>query len=374
MLREGSKYGVQFVVTISHINDMRYKLKQNFSEMLPLQLNEKGDYMEALGSMPVILPSRTAGRGLIAGDTTLEFQSAMPVEGASDTERRSRMAEEFEKFNQHYSGIRAERIPEIPQGESYEAFLTRHASLLKEQQLPLGYCRETIQPFSLSLKNTYCHAVGAATNRGIETYLNHILFVASYLNYETHVVHVNNDMTGLVLNEGQQRCNDYDTIREMLIHLREVFKTRSSAWKEYAEEHPGAALYDFCDANYEKIFIVIDDLGAFEKILYQTPNRESMNAIFELFLSEGKSRGVYFFAGFPQTMDSTLYYMQTAKLFISHNSAVHFGGQLDRQRLFTLSSMPLKKQAETTPENIGYACLGGRTEEIWQAEQLHEEP
>lgn len=374
MLREGSKYGVQFVVTISHINDMRYKLKQNFSQMLPLQLNEKGDYMEALGSMPAILPTKTAGRGLIDGGTTLEFQTAMPVEGASDTERRSKMVEDFEKFNQHYSGIRAESIPEIPQRESYEAFLTRHASLLEEQRLPLGYCRETIQPFSLSLKNTYCHAVGAATNRGIETYLNHVLFAASYLDCETHVVHVNNDMTGLVLNGNQQRYNDYDTIRELLIHLREVFKTRSSAWKDYAKEHPGAVLYDFCHENFEKIFVIIDDMGAFEKILYQTPNRESMNAIFELFLSEGKSRGVYFFAGFPQTMDSTLYYMQTAKLFISHNSAVHFGGQLDRQRLFTLSTMPLKKQAETTPENIGYACLGGRTEEIWQAEKLHEEP
>ncbi|MEG2285508.1 MAG: type VII secretion protein EssC [Eubacterium sp.] len=373
MLREGSKYGVQFITTISHINDMRYKLKQNFSEMIPLQLNEKGDYMEALGGMPAILPSCTAGRGLINKDTTLEFQTAMPIEGINDVERRSKMIKKFETFNQHYSGVRAEKIPEIPQNESYEEFLEKYSQLLQQGQLPVGYCRENIQPYNISLKTLYCNAVSATTDKGIETYLNHIIFAGLKLEYEMYIIHVNNEMTELYMSYGQKNYNDYDKVRDLLIRLRELFKTRNDEWKNYLKDHPNASLYDFCNERYKKVFVVIDDMGAFEKILYQTPNRDSMNAIFELFLNEGKSRGVYFFAGFPSSMDTTLYYMQASKIFTGYNTAIHFGGQLDKQRLFTPSSMPLKKQAEKTAENIGYSYNNGKLEEVWQAYRLQRE-
>lgn len=373
ILREGSKYGIKVIASISHINDMRYKMKQNFSELIPLQLNEKGDYMEALGVMPGILPSHASGRGLIYHDTTLEFQTALPIEGINDIERRKKMIESFNYFNRHYSGIYAEKIPEIPQNESYELFLENNLKMLEKNNLPIGYYCESLQPCGISLKNTYCHGIGASTNRGIEIYLNHLILAATRFKYETHVVHLNCDITDLVIREDQKIYHDYDTIKNLLVHLRELFKSRSDAWKNYSKEKNSTSLFDFIDKNFKKVFVIIDDLGAFEKVLYQTANRESMNAIFELFLNEGKSRGIYFFAGFPSTMDTTLYYMQIAKIFLSYQSIVHFGGQLDKQRMFTPSNISMKKQAEILPDSKGYMYLNGRLEEIWLTEQLLKE-
>lgn len=44
LTRDGTKYGIIFILTTSSVNGLTYRLEQNFSKKVVLQLNEKSDY------------------------------------------------------------------------------------------------------------------------------------------------------------------------------------------------------------------------------------------------------------------------------------------------------------------------------------------
>ena len=82
LLRDGTKYGIYFAVTATNLNDVRYKMLQNFKTVLTMQLNDASDYAVVVGRTDGLVPSKHKGRGLIALDTVYEFQTAYAVRSA----------------------------------------------------------------------------------------------------------------------------------------------------------------------------------------------------------------------------------------------------------------------------------------------------
>ena len=75
--REGTKYGVYVIVTVSGTNGMRSKLSQNFAFQFTLQMNDDYDYRSIVGRTE-IKPAKFSGRGLVKLDDIYEFQTAYP--------------------------------------------------------------------------------------------------------------------------------------------------------------------------------------------------------------------------------------------------------------------------------------------------------
>lgn len=75
-LREGSKYGVNFVITATSLTSARLKVTQNCKQVFCLQLNDEGDYRDALGKTNGLIPSKIPGRGLAKLERICEFQTA----------------------------------------------------------------------------------------------------------------------------------------------------------------------------------------------------------------------------------------------------------------------------------------------------------
>lgn len=73
--REGAKYGIFFILTSLSTNGIRFKLLQNFSQIICLQLNDS-DYSGVLGQTKKMVPEKYKGRGLIRTDKLYEFQTA----------------------------------------------------------------------------------------------------------------------------------------------------------------------------------------------------------------------------------------------------------------------------------------------------------
>ncbi|MDR0852348.1 MAG: type VII secretion protein EssC [Clostridiales Family XIII bacterium] len=77
--RDGLKYGIQFVVTASNTMAVRYRIQQNFKQILTMQLNDDTGYAVILGKTGGIIPSQFKGRGLVSLDRVYEFQTAYPT-------------------------------------------------------------------------------------------------------------------------------------------------------------------------------------------------------------------------------------------------------------------------------------------------------
>jgi len=76
VIREGSKYGINFVITTTSQNSIRFKVAQTCKQLLCLQLAMDSDYKDILGKTATIVPSKNLGRGLVKLDKVCEFQTA----------------------------------------------------------------------------------------------------------------------------------------------------------------------------------------------------------------------------------------------------------------------------------------------------------
>lgn len=78
--REGTKYGVYFVLTALGTGAVRFRLLQNFKQLFVLQLNDESDYSTVVGKTDGLFPSKYKGRGLVKRDDLYEFQIASLTE------------------------------------------------------------------------------------------------------------------------------------------------------------------------------------------------------------------------------------------------------------------------------------------------------
>ena len=86
LTRDCLKYGIVFILTTSGVNSIRFRLKQNFSQNIVLQLNDPADYSSVLADVKKKEPSKSFGRGLIDLDGIFEFQTAYPYKEEQMTE------------------------------------------------------------------------------------------------------------------------------------------------------------------------------------------------------------------------------------------------------------------------------------------------
>lgn len=142
--REGSKYGIHFVISATGTNAVRYKLLQNFAQTFVLQMNDEMDYTGILGNVDGVFPSKIKGRGIIKRDSVYEFQTAYCV--APD-----KMYEHIREYCadlQLNSDSFAVSIPILPQKVDASFFENCKNTL---QSTPIGISKSTLQTVSVDL-------------------------------------------------------------------------------------------------------------------------------------------------------------------------------------------------------------------------------
>ena len=76
LTRDGIKYGIAFILTASGVNDIRYRMAQNFKQKIALQMNNSDDYLSLWDGVGKKRPANIFGRGLVKLDDIYEFQVA----------------------------------------------------------------------------------------------------------------------------------------------------------------------------------------------------------------------------------------------------------------------------------------------------------
>ncbi len=117
LTRECSKYGIYFIVTCNTPNGMRFKIKQNFSQIYCLQQNNEDDYSTILGSVNKSYPSKLFGRGIIKTENVYEFQTA-----SIDTQDKiNEIIETTINADKQKYKVKAKPVPILPEIVNYEA-------------------------------------------------------------------------------------------------------------------------------------------------------------------------------------------------------------------------------------------------------------
>lgn len=137
IIREGSKYGIHFVITTTSVSSIRYKVSQSCKQLMCLQMSNETDYRDILGKTNGLVPSSCLGRGLVKLDRVLEFQTAFI---SSDGNQYDAINDLISKLNE--KGIdKARAIPIMPDIITVDKFDDQYLGI---STVPIGLTKETL--------------------------------------------------------------------------------------------------------------------------------------------------------------------------------------------------------------------------------------
>lgn len=346
LARDGLKYGIHIVVTLNHMNDMKFRLRQNFTTMLPLTLSERSDYGEALGNMPEYTPASICGRGLLLDEEILEFQVALPVQGYTEKERGEYIIKQVCKTGNNYL---ARRIPVIPENETFREILDKAPSSI----IPVGYNQETIEIAGFDKEDSYCIAISGNDIGVCEQQFLNIIDYTRMNEMKLYLIQLDYHLGRMFRNcSADIRVSNADEVYNLLIYLRQEFKSRSDARKNFMAQQTEESWESWRHDNFTDIMIVIDNMSEFSEIIYGGKPAD-MSAIMECFFKQGQGLGIYFVAGFGVSVNDKAIYTTLVKNFLKYKTGIHFGGYLDQQKVLNVN-LSLREQSKPMDENYGY--------------------
>lgn len=148
--REGVKLGLYFVLTASSANAIRYRILQNFKQLLTLQLNDSSEYVSIIGNTDGVLPSKIKGRGIVRLDHVYEFQVAHVVQ--NDNEISAYIKKLCEEAIIKSKGIYAKQVPTLPEHIDINFFKGKTGDLKKT---PIGIDKHTLNPITVDVTSSF---------------------------------------------------------------------------------------------------------------------------------------------------------------------------------------------------------------------------
>lgn len=143
--RDCFKYGIYFLITANSANAVRYRISQNFPNLLALQLNDRSDYVGLFGRTEGVYPSAIKGRGIFKTDRVYEFQSARFAE--DDSLRAVRTLTERLRET---SSARARPVPHLPERVTADSF----PGELSRRAVPVGVEKASLRNACLDMERT----------------------------------------------------------------------------------------------------------------------------------------------------------------------------------------------------------------------------
>lgn len=353
LLREGMACGIQFIVTMNAPMDMRSRWSQNFTTTIPLQLNERADYYSYLGLTPQMMPTGEPGSGLtIFNGSVVQFQCAYVADPKACSTLALRAA----------SGYRAPALRYIDKQQLYAEFLQETAiQALPEDALPLGWYTRSIRPYSLRLQDTFCYFISDVQGAGAQAAVENLLLSISQKQLECHIVC--RGSTAPYDAQFRQYCS-YEDVLALMTYLRDLFKTRAAAKKEYAASHTEAECEAYLRTAFPPVIVLFEDYNAFCAMSYSPGTRVSYTDVWETLLKNGRGYGVTFLAVWNRALYQQNFQKQAVQLFLSYQTGVHLGGKLDAQRAIE-TGLSITEQARIRPPETGFALEGTRLSEVY---------
>lgn len=209
VIREGSKYGINFVICGTNQNSVKFKISQCCKQILCLQMNSDSDYRDILGKTEGIVPFNSLGRGLIKLDRVCEFQTAF-------------IANEEEKLNKINSAIEllqekgithAMGVPTMPDVIEIDRFKDKYKGL---NSVPIGLTKEQLTSQMYDFTKNVINIISSTEIDNMKLFIRNFLkVIESRDNFSKIVIDANNYFEDYNYNI---KCfnNDFNKVVDMI--------------------------------------------------------------------------------------------------------------------------------------------------------------
>lgn len=271
LLQSGANYGIYCVLVSTGTNGISYKLQQNIKMNLALQLADKTDYAMIVGRTENLVPDNIVGRGLLKGNPPLQFQTALPAEGRTDSEITQNIRNISTDMQNSWKGKKAPRIPVMPEKIEYGSVVGDGAII--------GLSHTEISPVSYRFEDQHYLVVSYVEKR---SGINLLKVIAEQMKEKLCASRILIDTSGSsfadIRKESDLILSSPEEIDECIEKMRPELQRRAGAVGRAHEP-------------FAPIIIAVDDYNRF----YSTINNETANRI-RAIVVRGTGMGLYFLA------------------------------------------------------------------------------
>lgn len=275
--REGGNLGIHVVLTAINPSSVKTKIASNITAAVAFRLADKGEYSMAVGRTGGLEPAPVAGRGLVKGNPPLEFQTALPVAGATEAERAANLAALVETLSRAWTGPRARPVPVLPAVVPLCDLLPPKVAWPPPPAdgslaAPLGLEVEDLQPFVLDLHEGPHFLIAGPLQSGKTTLLQSWLLALAeqYPPRRLRLYLADFGRGGLrplarLPHADNRYLRDDDSLAAALAEIAQVLKERRALLEETRHAAGG-----FLDderawlAGHPALVLAVDDFDAFQ--------------------------------------------------------------------------------------------------------------
>lgn len=329
LTREGGNYGIYFVTVTNSISGLGFKINQNIKNTMALQMSDKSDYSSIVGRTEGLEPEKTPGRGLMKGESTpLEFQTALPIKGASDGERAAKIRELATLMDEKWEGSRAKKLPIMPKIIPFGS--------VESKNIAIGLSSQDIETVELSLDNSHYIIISGKAQSGKS---NMLKIIAKQIKDARNIVFdVNNALKSL-------DCENVEMYREAVNFdacIESLVPELESRRKIYQTDE---------NAKFSPITIIIDDI----KQCFDSVSNDTIKRLYAI-TRIGKGLNVYILAA-GMADDISKLCNQGEQLTCGMVSGYHsilLGGCMNDHDVFKVSNLAFNEKSASVEEFEGY--------------------
>lgn len=257
LTREGTRYGIYFILTCTGVNNVRLNMQQNFKSIYCLQLNNSSDYSVIVGKTGGLIPAKNPGRGMFRydKDSVLEFQIA----GLPNPAHSYTFYQDFSRNLCSRYHKKAARIPTLP--ERVDAmFLAPSVQPNDLRHVPVGVEKESMRIAQVNLEDRPVHVILSQDQSYMKFTAPFAEFLADHYNGQTHLLAPAGISETI---RDNQKLHKYTTQAECVEGVNELFQQvlkRNNAYKTAVEAGQPAP-------TFEPMFVVIQSISELQLLL-----------------------------------------------------------------------------------------------------------
>lgn len=340
--REGTKYGIYFILTALGVSDVRFKMLQNFKQLFVLQLNDPSDYSTVVGKTDGLFPAKYKGRGLFRTDDLYEFQIA----SLTDTENPySHIVDFCSRVSSGWQGKRAKRVPILPENVNID-FLKDYILDRKELTVPVGVEKSSLNIHQFAFAQNYINLVLSRSDEYI-----------GFLTSLTEMLDSQYELNGVVFDLPQSFDEKPGTIKyvsgikdaeEEISKLFDLLVYRNNTYKD------AVANGRTCE-EFSRVVIVINSLS----LLKQSINEEAYEKLSLIFEKGVPTYNVTVIIGEQSKTITGVTYEKWYKEKISQSDGIWVGAGLTEQYQMKVDK-PTYEMREEISSEFGYSLRKGK--------------
>lgn len=365
-MKECSPYGIKFVLSANHLNEVHSRTRQEIDYRIALQAKDKYEYTDILDFKCNFTVPMVRGRGIcVINERALEFHTAILDAFKSDQERVQGLKARIQRINMAYQDCSPARsLPMVDGNEPYEDFIIG----FEKGRIPLGYSLIDMKKIAMPLRQLYCASLYFGNPDGVKPIFSNIITAVNRDNAQYFILKKSyNSIFDSAEKIGLGGIADnnitiLDSTKENLIILREriiaelseriVCRDNFCEINNIPQTDKSRVLKaeNYIRSNTQPLFVVFESFGdicRFER----DEEIVDLEETFQVFFEKIKGYNIYFI-GLFYSDDSDLI-SSTSKFLKSFNKqqfCLLFGGRYDKQCVINSLPMEFRRFEKVNPQ------------------------